>query len=361
MDKTIIMNKIKTSLLFCAIISLSCVCGGGSPQTNIPVVSSDVTIPRNDTIYSYGDSFTAGNNSSTADSAYAKMFATYYSCVLVNRGSGGTWAAAAWSSFKTDKENGINETATMMTGVNDYRSANHFHASYTLQYIGYLKSAITLQFLKSRISATSASVTLTGTWDSSTTNIVSSVSAKPLTSSTNNSTASYTFTDSTLVIGTYGSNGYSIASGFFDIEIDGVTKGRYFFGAFANDGYTPQTLVFRGLSMSSHTVVIRKIGNTKVCIDYFGHLKHISQCKPIIIGELPNWNKADYTNYIGTNFYTYINNQLCSITGDYYGYPVIVAPVNSYLNPETDIDTDNVHPTNKGHKSIYQSFLSVTQ
>lgn len=52
---------------------------------------------------------------------------------------------------------------------------------------------------------------------------------------------------------------------------------------------------------------------------------------------------------------------MCSITNDYYGYNTTIAPVNTYLNPNADIDTDNVHPTNQGHRHIYDAFKLVTQ
>lgn len=354
----------KTILISLWILLISCVCGGGQPQTNVPTppsadTSYKVTVARNDTIYMYGDSFTAGNNASPIDSCYANRLASYLTNFLVNRGVGGSYTSSAWGSLKADKASGINETVTLMSGVNDYRGQTHQHPIFTLTYIGYLKSAITLQFLKSYVYATSSSVIKTGTWDSSTTDLVSGLHSKYLTSSTNNSTASYTFTDSTVVLGTFGSNGYAIVSGHFDVSIDGVYKGRYFFGAYGTGGYTPQTLIFRGLTNTSHTIVVTKVGTNKIALDYFGHLKNVSNCKPIIIGELPNWNKADYTNYLGSNFFSYINYQVCTIRGDFYGYPVAIVPVNTYLNPETDIDTDNVHPTNQGHRHIYDAFKSM--
>jgi len=40
---------------------------------------------------------------------------------------------------------------------------------------------------------------------------------------------------------------------------------------------------------------------------------------------------------------------------------MFIAPVNTYLNPNQDIDTDNVHPTNQGHRHIFESFKLVTQ
>ena len=359
------MNKITFYLLSFAIITMACVCAGGSPQTNtpapVPATTFKVTIPTADTVYSYGDSFTSGSNASVADSAYAKKFANYYSCVLVNRGVGGTTVSQAWLSLKNDKNSGINETVTLMTGVNNYRGLSHDHPAFTLSYVGYLKSAITLQFLKSRVPATSNLVTLSGTWDSSTTNIVSSTYTKYLHSSTANSTATYNFTDSTVVIGTFGSNGYSIVSGYFDVSIDGTFKGRFCFGAYGIGGYTPQTLVFRGLTFASHSIVITKVGTQIACFDYFGHLKDASICKPIIIGEFPNWNKADFTTYLGANTFVYVNSAMCSITNDFYGYNTTIAPVNTYLNPNADIDTDNVHPTNQGHRHIFDAFKLVTQ
>ncbi len=344
---------------------MACVCAGGSPQTNtpapVPTTIFKVTIPRNVPMYTYGDSFTSGNNATTPDSAWVKRLADLYSCTLVNRGVGGTNVSQAWLSLKNDKNSNINETVTLMTGVNNYRAFAHDHPAFTLSYAGYLKSAITLQFLKSRVAATSNLVTLSGTWDSSTTNITSSVYTKYLHSSTANSTATYNFTDSTVVVGTFGSNGYAIVSGYFDISIDGNFKGRYNFGAYAIGGYTPQTLVFRGLTYASHIIVITKVGSQIACFDYFGHLKDASICKPIIIGELPNWNKADFTTYLGTNTFTYVNTAICSITNDFYGYPTTIAPVNTYLDPNLDIDTDNVHPTNQGHRHIYDAFKLVTQ
>jgi lysophospholipase L1-like esterase len=353
----------KIVFIFLWVLLASCICGGGSPQTNnqIPSISYKVTMVRNDTLYTYGDSFTAGFNATPNDSCYAKRLATYYSDVLVNRGVGGSTVNAAYTSFKTDKLSGKDKPVTMMSGVNDFRGGTHQHPILTLQCMGYFKSAITLQFLKSYVFATSTSVIKSGTWDSSTTDLVTGLHSKYLTSSTANSTATYIFTDSTLVIGTFGSNGYGVVSGHFEVTIDGIFKGRYFFGAYGLAGYTPQTLVFRGLSNASHTVVVTKIGTNKIALDYFGHLKNSSDCKPIIIGEVPNWNKADFTSYMGTNFYEYINTQICNIKSDYYGYPVIIAPVNTYLNPNLDIDTDNVHPTNQGHRHIFESFLSVTQ
>jgi len=353
MKKTILI-----SLLFCAIISLACVCGGGAPQTNNSPVSADtlrkVNFTEGDTIYSYGDSFTQGFNATPqTTNGYIYLLGDYLDCDIVQKAVGGTYSYQAWTALKNDKLAGVNKQVVFMTGVNDYRatSATTFQIQ-TLKYIGYIKSAITLQFLKSWIPATSASVTLSGTWDS-TTYAGSGLHSKFLYSTSNNATATYTFTDSTLVIGTFGGT-----NGSFDVTIDGVWKGRYFFSGFS-DGNTTQTLIYRGLTNASHTVVVKKIGTTISELDYFGHLKDASVCKPIVIGELPNWNKADYAATVGTNYFPFVNNQICSATSDFYGYPVAVAPVNAYLNPETDIDTDNVHPTNAGHVKIFNAFKSV--
>lgn len=352
-----------TSFLFTSNILLSCVCGGGRPYTNIPTPPTADTFPkinvqRNQPLYAYGDSFTAGYNASPLDSSYIRRLATYLNATLTNRAISGSYANSAWTKLKEDKINGINENVTILTGVNDYRLATSGHTILTMSYIGYLKSAITLQFLKTHIPATSPLITKMGTWDSSSTDILGSFYSKYLFSSTNNSTLSYTFTDSTLVIGTYGSNG-SVQSGHFDISIDGVFKGRYTFGGYSTGGYTPQTLIFRGLSNTSHTVVITKVGTLKTCFDYIGHLKDISNCKPILIGEFPNWNKSDYGSYLGTNTFQYVNNQVCTILEDFYKYPTAIAPINMLLNPETDIDLDLVHPTNNGHRHIFDAFKLI--
>ena len=75
----------KIVFIFLWVLLASCICGGGSPQTNnpIPSISYKVTMVRNDTLYTYGDSFTAGFNATPNDSCYAKRLATYYSDVLV--------------------------------------------------------------------------------------------------------------------------------------------------------------------------------------------------------------------------------------------------------------------------------------
>ena len=138
------MKKTTFYLLSFAIVTMACVCAGGSPQTNTPIPVTPtilkVTIPRGDTVYSYGDSFTSGNNATVPDSAYAKKFANNYSCVLVNRGVGGTTVSQAWSLLLTDKNSGKNKTITLMTGVNNYRSLAHDHPAFALCYAGYLKS-----------------------------------------------------------------------------------------------------------------------------------------------------------------------------------------------------------------------------
>lgn len=351
-------NTILTILISFAILSLACVCGGGAPQTNSAPVSADtlrkVNFTEGDTIYSYGDSFTDGYNASPrTTNGYIYLLADFLNCYLEQKAVSGTYASQAWAALKTDKLAGKNKQVVFMTGVNDYRAttSSTFQVQ-TLKYIGYIKSAITLQFLKSWIPATAASVSLSGTWDS-TTYSGSGLHSKFLYSTSNNATATYTFTDSTLVIGTFGGT-----NGSFDVTIDGVWKGRYFFSGFS-DGNTTQTLIYRGLTNASHTVVVKKIGTTISELDYFGHLKDASICKPIVIGELPNWNKADYAATVGTNYFPLINNMICAATSDFYGYPVAVAPVNAYLNPETDIDTDNVHPTNAGHVKIFNAFKSV--
>jgi len=78
MKKTILI-----SLLFCAIISLACVCGGGAPQTNSSPVSADtlrkVNFTENDTMYSYGDSFTDGYNASPrTTNGYIYLLADFF-------------------------------------------------------------------------------------------------------------------------------------------------------------------------------------------------------------------------------------------------------------------------------------------
>jgi len=102
------------------------------------------------------------------------------------------------------------------------------------------------------------------------------------------------------------------------------------------------------------SVVFTVIAHALGCIS--GYAKMICD-----LSEEEKLNKTDFTSYMGTNFYEYINTQICNIKSDYYGYPVIIAPVNTYLNPNLDIDTDNVHPTNQGHRHIFDAFKLVTQ
>ncbi len=358
MDKNVIMKKIETitALLFIAIISMACICGGGSPQTNIPIPPSDTVKVdfTTDTLYAYGGSFTEGYNASPhTTNGYIYKLSDYFSCPLVNRAVSGSSSSAAWLALKNDKFLGINRQVTFMTGVNDFRATSAANFNLVIfKYIGFVKSAITLQFLKTATPATSTLVTKSSGWDS-TTYSGSAFFPKFLFSTTANSTLTYTFTDSTLVIGTFGGT-----NGAFEVAIDGIKRGRYYFTNFS-DGSNTQTLIYRGLTNVSHTVVVTKIGTTITEFDYFGHLKDASVCKPIVIGELPNWHPSDYTNAVGTNFFPLINTLICQARSEFYGYPVKVAPVNTYLNAITDIDTDNVHPTNAGHTQIFEAFKSV--
>jgi lysophospholipase L1-like esterase len=347
------------------VFSQSCACAGYVPPTVAPapdpVYTGDkITFPENAYFYAYGNSITAGYNATVTDSIYSNRLAAYLNNTVVNRGGPGQTMSGIWTTYMSDKNSGIDSAVTISGGTNDVNGINQLHAAQILELRGYHKSMAVYQFLKAgRLPMTSSVITKSGTWDSSNTNLVSSVHSKYITSSTDGSTLTYTFTDSTLVIGALAGDGVTYLAGAFKVTIDGVLQGSYAFSGYGVHGYTPQAIIFRGMTYASHTVVITKVGTTKTVLDYMGHLKPAATCKPVILIGIPPTRIAQNKDIKGKEYYRYATTLMCTAIQDLYGYPVAFAATDLFIDTEVDIDSDLVHPTDSGHRKIFLAEKAV--
>ena len=130
----------------------------------------------------------------------------------------------------------------------------------------------------------------------------------------------------------------------------------------------PGAFIFTGLNYGPHKIKLINKQSTKVMIiDFFGHLVPLNSAYPFVIFHAP---KIDATGYAtspanaSNGIIDALNGKIDSLVATFpAGYPVYVAPTNSFFTNTTasgDLDVaDHIHPTNQGHRHIYDAAVSV--
>lgn len=354
----------------------------GSGYVKIPYARSAYSYARvnsGTTLFSFGDSFTAGTGASTTAHNYVNVLNDNLGATANNQGAGGKgWYQAIVNGYTNLKSTNIITPSTVMVGLNDWRRGGDNSKTYAKGQ-SCARAFLANHFLASAVAANDASVSTTGTW--TTTSGIGdkaslSLSGLVRTSSVIGSTLTWTFSGESLVIGCFSTDQVANFSGSFSVTVDGVSQGTYS-GKNKTDGISdgtvvnsivPNAFVLLNLGTGSHTVVITTLEAASTRIDYFGTLNNPQNCAPVIIASTPKMTALGYakgaTNTPPINLgsdviFNRADSNIRNVISEFRNYPIYWVDINSYWNISTDISTDTVHPSDLGHSHIANGFLSA--
>jgi len=338
--------------------------------------------PKPDTAYLIGNSHTVGTGATVIDSAYAYRECAGLGVVPNSVAVSGTGAVSIANRFLINRNPGNSTMAIVMDGFNDPRR-NGLPRKTLNKIINSHKSIFANQYLKSYTNAGTGGtgVTRSGSWANSwnAQNEGGKTTVGAYTSTTNDS-ISYTFTDSTVVVGLMGGDGSGSSYNGTDIDVridggsilttintnnqtDGVSD-----GSGLDNKRCAMAFIFTGLTNASHTITLIKKstggGGFMIC-DYFGHLVDRSVAQLMLWHHIP---KMDATGYAtspanATDATTdTVNVKIDSLKTTYpiSLYPTYVVPTNTVYNVATDIFTDHIHIADAGHRKIANLALYTT-
>lgn len=347
-----------------------------APATDVSILKN-VNISTSALVNHFGDSFTAGNNSSTTAKRYTSTIDEALSTVEANWGVSGTGVFTATGAMFTNEAAFPNTApATVMIGFNDVRAVGA-----TAKNIAKIQGAhlamIANHFLKTAVAANNGSVTTSGTWTTVTAGTYKdkaslSLSGLARTSTVLGSTLTYTSTGESLVIGCWGTDG--TADGRFTVSVDGTVRATFDptnlnTTSALSDGASTRcqnAVVLFGLGGSTHTIVITTLDNKPTAIDYIGTLQANNLAPALLIGGVVKEDAIGYaaafTSY-GTTITDADNDaadaaiQISVNLFRAQGYPVVFVNTNKYYDRTTGVYTDHIHPNDIGHGQIARAFL----
>jgi lysophospholipase L1-like esterase len=329
----------------------------------------------------FGDSFTAGLNATNTSLSFPyivsnNLFGGYNPAGDYNNYavSGRGWAVGIANSYTNVTAPNVNSTVVTL-GFNDIRR-NGNNVTANAKTLEKLKSGaralIANSWLASAVAANNGAVSTTGTWttvsgigDKASLNLSGLVK----TSIVAGSTLTYTWTGTSLVIGTFSTDEVTTFGGDFTYSIDGGSSITYT-GKNKTDGISDgatdnsiiaNAIVVTGLTNSSHTVVITTSSTDRVRIDYFGILQNRLYCPSIIINSLAYMNSTGYALSPAFGSDATMNQgsaALEQVVSEFPNFPVYFNDINKFYDITTGLDTDNIHPNDVGHKQIANSILS---
>jgi len=323
--------------------------------------------------YPFGDSFTSGTGATLPSNRYANLDAAFLGVPFTNRGISGTGAYnVTGQAYSFDAYGSL---ASLQIGLNDVRLGASTTSALTLAKIGNgVNNVIAYHFIDSTFAAGSGTrVTTTGTWTTYNAQAVSGLSTSGLTASSSGATITAVTYGPTVVIGLIGTDGTIATYGSATITIDGTSYGTInengqtdaiTDGQGNNNSLMPFVKLYTGLSEGKHTVVLTTSSATQFVVDYFGQLKKPAQCFPMVVFDIAYVNstgQATYPSMTNTN----VNSANAVIASDIatftaLGYPVFHAYTNTYYICATDASAaDNLHPSDKGHRHIFQAFYNA--
>lgn len=336
-------------------------------KTQLPYTAS--------TAFFFGDSITTGVGASPSSNSYANLLIARMGWTASNLAiSGGSimdWIINAYN--QTINPDTI---SVVLPGFNDARFIGTNAAQQTAYQDALYAACAFLAIPEAqKIKANDAAVTFSGVWATS--------PIRSFGKYTNNQNASATFkvSGTTVYCSVIQQNGNG---GVVRVDIDGVTVGSFDLnrpvangGAVSSINYMPMLLRFPGLSEGLHTVVLTKTdatdatGNHALSIDFVAGngAKAVGQSK-VFVGSTLRMNATGAAGGAPYNKYTEPVNRaftkICAaVCGDLAadGLEVQIVRTNSVYNPDnpTEVDADNIHPSNLGHSEIYQAFLNAIQ
>lgn len=340
--------------------------GGGQVKLDSLKLTQLTSFTAATVLNAFGNSITAGQGASVADSEYIVIYSTSLGVSLINNALSGS---GMWESAKdanADLSIPDNTMNSVAAGFNDVRRSGNNPLTFRKVNNG-LDNMLVGHFAKS--STAGALANLYGTW--SVGYNATSVGGK----STNgayttllNDSITYIFKDSTVfwaTIGTdssYGASNYSEAVQVFidniliqtvslDNQTDGISDGVY------DNRRSPMAFFYHGFNPNvNHTLkLVNKTAHSYfLVVDYFGTLMDASLCRPFLVMESEKLTPGGYAvppNSASNAIIDSLNKKLDSTVSAFITtYPIRIGKTNNFFVPTTDIGPDSVHPNDQGHR-----------
>lgn len=335
----------------------------------------------------FGDSYTFGVGASPSSNKYISLLETSLGMTANNVGESGTGIMDVqfkmYRDFAAFGQANRNPT-TLLIGFNDYLKSSSGVATQAMFPYAF-RAAIFNHFLDTAVASNDPNLITTGSW--STFDLSSSYpqKSKYLLSGTGRlSVASsagdsktYAFDGQNVGIMFFGANGTTQDYGRLKIEIDGIPVDTVDENGiaddqtvFANSGSRTEDLissavVYTGLSNGAHSIKATLLDNKNTNLDAFGVMEIPTASQSMVVGSVQKLLSAGYTamsagspkNSAGVDATNLI---ISNVVNEFrtLGYPIVYVDVNTYTDPNVDIDTDNIHWDNSGHAAGKNAFRS---
>jgi hypothetical protein len=343
----------------------------GSTSSGGAFVMNSPGIPRSllgGTAVVYGDSVGTGNGASSPQRSFGYLISNTMLWSLTNSATSGTQLQDSGQANSmlaaTVSASTIN---FFMTGYNDMRAYGNGAGMTT--YLHTLNNLMVWLSLPSasKVLATNAAVTKTGTWASTGPNFGRNQEF----SATNGDTATWTSPNATAIY--IGAVSNATTNCNYSVSVDGVTQISNVVEPTAIATVLGQTLglyLIRvgGLASTTHTVVYTVGNSTKNCfLDYFASNAGVTSSGPyLFLGKTIRMNATGYA--IGGGY----GNGSDAIVAQYGvaqvaaaaplqtdGLNITVVDDSTPYNPATMAISDNIHPNDTGHLMMANAFLGA--
>ncbi|NTF35574.1 SGNH/GDSL hydrolase family protein [Agrobacterium rubi] len=304
------------------------------------------------TLFTFGDSITAGAQSTSTAKRYTNLLASALGVTLNNSGVSTAMVMDQYSTLFSRLPI-AGDLGTVAFGTND-------QAKYDVDPVkrGYFIDGLTAYILwiacQPRLAKSANGVTFTGTWSNAGLALGCYGSSSP------GAKATFTASGSSIALGMYRQfqNGST-----FRVRIDGIDKGLFSTGGdvrtILGTAWGPMCLVFDGLGAGSHSIEIEVVnGGSSSKIVYFHWFCPLSTARnKVAVGNIPMALGYAYggsaANIDAYNADIAMLVQRMAISG----VDVRLADVRSALSP-SDMQ-DNVHPNDSGHSKMANVFKAA--
>jgi len=307
-----------------------------------------------------GNSITYGLSASPITNAYPYLLGGYLNIPTVDSGvSSSTVPAIPAMALRNVNYPNTSYTSTM-AGFNNFRTVDITNtANYSTMYMvlnGY-KAVWMNGNMKTAQNATSGTgVTRSGSWTTGY-NAVVNASGKTTAAAYTSSAGAYieyAFTDSTVcaLLEIPASTASSVT-----FAIDGVTVLTKNLNGQSATSYGQYPFIATGLTNASHTLRITNVSGGLMIVDCFSNLIPASTAPAQFFWHVPKMNATGYSGGTFSNTAANLfNGKLDSLAAALpSGYPTYVVKTNDYLNVNTGIASDSIHPNNLGHSQLLQA------
>jgi hypothetical protein len=319
--------------------------------------------PAARTLNTFGDSITAGTGASGGSYAYVSVLSNTEGWGLKDYAVGGdtvidqcnaiygtTTAAGQYSTLL------IGQNEVSLVGYPSNGGAPEYEAALTACSAWLLLTADSSHGAPTKVSAQSAQVTQTGSWQTS--NLYSSLG---LMSSTAGSTLTVPLAGNTLYLGLTSttSTNYTVS-----VTVDGKSAGTYSPALTYNGSrftYGPYGVRLSAGGAGNHTVQVTctNPGTSGCYVDWFGGNATPAVAQPRLWLGTPYLTNQGIPAFVYSNLATDVEGVETALASD--GLDITLADVHNYFSGPTDPQCmyDNVHPANCGHALIAATYIAA--